>query len=102
MTGAQADNLYELISERTTAAGSMILTSNRSPVDWYPSFANPVVAESLLNRLITSSNQVFMNGRSCRPTKRAGGNELTSARTATSGCSNWIGLLPVRVDIHAA
>jgi hypothetical protein len=36
----------------------------------YPQFPNPVVAESLLDRLINSSHQVFMNGPSYRPNKR--------------------------------
>ncbi|HWT48727.1 MAG TPA: IS21-like element helper ATPase IstB [Mycobacterium sp.] len=72
LTAAQADDLYELISERTTTGGSMILTSNRSPVDWYPLFPNPVVAESLLDRLINSSHQGFMNWPSYRPNKRPG------------------------------
>lgn len=72
LTATQADDLYELISERSAAGGSMILTSNRSPVDWYPLFPNPVVAESLLDRLINTSHQVFMNGPSYRPNKRPG------------------------------
>ena len=70
LTPAQADDLYELITER--AGRSLILTSNRSPVDWYPLFPNPVVAESLLDRLINSSHQLFMNGASYRPHKRPG------------------------------
>ena len=68
LTARQADDLYELASER--ASRSMILTSNRTPVDWYPLFPNPVVAESLLDRLINTSHQVFMNGPSYRPNKR--------------------------------
>lgn len=64
----QADDLYELVTER--AGRSMILTSNRAPVDWYALFPNPVVAESLLDRIINTSHQVFMNGPSYRPTKR--------------------------------
>ena len=67
-TAQQADDLYELITER--AGKSLILTSNRAPQDWYPLFPNPVVAESLLDRLINTSHQVFMNGPSYRPNKR--------------------------------
>ena len=74
LTAAQADDLYELVAERTAVGGSMILTSNRSPVDWYPLFPNPVVAESLLDRLINTSHQVFLNGPSYRPNKRPGTN----------------------------
>ncbi|MEV0346962.1 ATP-binding protein [Nonomuraea sp. NPDC050680] len=58
------------LGERTGT--SMILTSNRAPMDWYPLFPNPVVAESLLDRLINTSHQVFMNGPSYRPNKRPG------------------------------
>ena len=69
-TAAQADDLYELISER--AGKSTIFTSNRAPADWYPLFPNPVVAESLLDRVINTSHQVVMNGPSYRPRKRPG------------------------------
>jgi len=55
LAAAQANDLYELINERSRR--SVILTSNRSPVDWYPLFPNPVVAESLLDRLINTSHQ---------------------------------------------
>jgi hypothetical protein len=67
----QADDLYELISERTHAGRSLITTSNRNPLDWYPLFPNPVVAESLLDRLLNNSPQVFMNGPSYRPQETA-------------------------------
>ena len=70
MTEAQADDLYELISERATATAPLILTSNRAPTDWYPLFPNPVVAESLLDRLINTSHLILMDGPSYRPRKR--------------------------------
>jgi DNA replication protein DnaC len=72
LTSLQADDLYELVSARAAAGRSLVLTSNRSPADWYPLFPNPVVAESLLDRLINTSHQVFMNGPSYRPNKRPG------------------------------
>jgi DNA replication protein DnaC len=53
LTAPQADNLYELITER--GGRSLILTSNRAPADWYPLFPDPVVAESLLDRLIDNT-----------------------------------------------
>ncbi|MFJ3616314.1 ATP-binding protein [Streptomyces hydrogenans] len=68
LTAAQADDLYELASERQSR--SLIATSNRAPSDWYPLFPNPVVAESLLDRLINTSHQVIMNSPSYRPNKR--------------------------------
>jgi hypothetical protein len=65
---AQADDLYELITER--AGRPMILTSNRTPADWYPLFPNPVVAESILDRIINTAHHVGMPGRSYRPLRR--------------------------------
>jgi DNA replication protein DnaC len=73
---AQADDLYELITERT--GRSMILTSNRAPADWYPLFPNPVVAESILDRIVNTAHHVPMPGRSYRPRQRPGSIEAAS------------------------
>lgn len=70
-TPAQGDDFYELVSERT-ARGSLVLTSNRSPKDWYELFPNAVVAESVLDRLVNSSYHVHMEGKSYRPRRRPG------------------------------
>ena len=42
-TPAQADDLYEVLTER--AGRSLIVTANRAANDWYSLFPNPVVAE---------------------------------------------------------
>ena len=68
-TTQQADDLYELISERTRA-GWMILTSNRAPQDWYALFPNPVLAESALDRLLGRAHHLVLHGRSYRPLQR--------------------------------
>ena len=82
LTPTQADDLYELTSERAAAGRPLILTANRAPVDWYPLFPNPVVAESLLDRLINTSHQVLMDGPSYRPRKRPGRADSTPTPTA--------------------
>jgi DNA replication protein DnaC len=58
-TTQQADDLYELISERARA-GSMIMTSNRAPHDWYPLFPNPVLAEGALDRLLGRAHYLVL------------------------------------------
>jgi DNA replication protein DnaC len=68
-TGPQADDLYELITERA-ARGALILTSNRSAEHWYPLFPNPVVAESVLDRIINTAHHIHLDGRSYRPLNR--------------------------------
>jgi DNA replication protein DnaC len=69
-TPTQADDLYELISER--AGRSVIITANRTAEDWYPLFPNPVVAESILDRVVNGAHHIAMPGRSYRSNRRPG------------------------------
>ena len=69
-SAAQADDLYELISER--AGASVVITANRAAEDWYSLFPNPVVAESILDRVVNGAHHVAMPGRSYRPNRRPG------------------------------
>jgi DNA replication protein DnaC len=72
-TAAQADDLYELLTERVGRPGrSLILTSNRSPSDWYPLFPNAVVGESILDRVLNTSHHLLLDGKSYRPRRRPG------------------------------
>jgi len=79
-TPGQSDDLYELVTER--AAKSLILTANRAATDWYSLFPNPVVAESILDRVVNSAHHVHMDGKSYRPNKRPGARDSTSAAPA--------------------
>lgn len=69
-TAQQSDDLYELVSERS--GRSTIVTANRQASDWYELFPNPVVAESILDRLVNAAHHVHMQGRSFRPNTRPG------------------------------
>jgi len=92
-TTQQADDLYELISERTRA-GSIIVTSNRAPQDWYPLFPNPVLAEGALDRLLGRAHHLVLQGRSYhqlqRPDRaRQAAPESPPAPTDTFGDTAW-------------
>jgi DNA replication protein DnaC len=68
-----ADDFYELVCDRVGKPGrSLVLTSNRSPADWYPLFPNAVVGESVLDRVINTSHHLLMDGKSYRPNRRPG------------------------------
>jgi DNA replication protein DnaC len=69
-TPSQADDLYELISER--AGRSLVITANRAAEDWYSLFPNPVVSESILDRVVNGAHHIHMPGRSYRPNRRPG------------------------------
>ena len=51
---------------------SLIITANRSASDWYSLFPNPVVAESILDRVVNAAHHIVMEGKSYRPNKRPG------------------------------
>ncbi len=68
-TPAQAEDLYELIDARVGRT-SLVVTSNRSPQDWYPLFPNPVLAESALDRLVNAAYHLTLSGKSYRPRLR--------------------------------
>jgi len=76
-SAAQADDLYELVTER--AGKSTVFTANRQAADWYSLFPNPVVAESILDRIVNGAHHVHMDGRSYRPNKRPGQPAATEA-----------------------
>lgn len=69
-TLSQADDLYELVCLRANKPS--IFTANRQAADWYSLFPNPVVAESILDRIVNAAHHVHMDGRSYRPNKRPG------------------------------
>ena len=65
----QSEDLFELVCERHLK-GSTIVVSNRPPQEWYALFANPVLAEGALDRLVNNSHHVLMEGQSYRPRYR--------------------------------
>ena len=83
-TVQQGDDFYELVSERHKT-GSMVLTSNRAPADWYGLFPNPVVAEGVLDRLVNCAHHLLMEGRSYRPNKRPGARQAGSTEGGATG-----------------
>lgn len=70
-TVLQTEDLYDLVSRRSQR-GSLILTTNREPKDFYALFPNPVLAEGLLDRLVNSAYSVTLLGRSYRQRQRPG------------------------------
>ena len=49
----------------------VILTSNRTPKDWYELFPNPVVAEGILDRLVNNAYRLQLSGDSQRRLRSA-------------------------------
>jgi DNA replication protein DnaC len=61
LTPTQAEDFYEIITERHLKS-SMIITSNRPPQDWIPLFPDPVMANSALDRLAHHAHHIIIEG----------------------------------------
>jgi DNA replication protein DnaC len=65
LTSTQAEDFYEIITERHLKS-SIIITSNRPTQDWVPLFPDPVMANSALDRLAHHAHHLVMEGESYR------------------------------------
>ena len=65
MTQAQAEDFYEIVSERHLSS-TLIITSNRPPQDWIALFPDPVMGNSALDRLSHHAHHLIMEGESYR------------------------------------
>ncbi len=58
-------DLYEILTERHRA-GSIIVTSNRGPDEWLATFADPVRAQSAIDRFTSNADDLVIEGESYR------------------------------------
>ena len=61
----QSEDLYALIIERHRRS-SFVVTSNREVSDWVTLFADPILANSALDRLASGAHQLVIEGPSYR------------------------------------
>jgi DNA replication protein DnaC len=66
MDPTESRDAYEILTERHRA-GSMIVTSNRGPDEWLATFADPVRAQSAIDRFTSNSYDLVIEGESYRP-----------------------------------
>jgi DNA replication protein DnaC len=75
MDAAESRDAYEILTERHRA-GSMVVTSNRGPDEWLATFADPMRAQSAVDRFTNNSYDLVIEGESYRrrlkPTVKGG------------------------------
>src|SRR6516162_8627987 len=63
LDATESRDLYEILLERYRT-GSMIVTSNRGPDEWLATFADPVRAQSAIDRFTSNSYDLVIEGES--------------------------------------
>lgn len=78
------EDLYDIINGRYEA-GSIIVTSNRTPAEWVDLFGEPLLASAGLDRLGDRAEVVVITGRSYRAQSQEvrGGGRTTTEETST-------------------
>lgn len=71
LDGIDTAEIYELIVERHRNAAT-ILTSNREPVEWLALMADPLLAQSAIDRLQSAAYELVLDGESYRRRQKPG------------------------------
>ena len=73
LSAIQADDFYEVVTGRYMKK-TTIFTSSRSIEDWQSLFPDPVIANSVLDRIAHNAHQLTMTGESYRCQRAKKGN----------------------------
>ncbi|MCP4088119.1 MAG: ATP-binding protein [Actinomycetia bacterium] len=65
MDSVDTADIYELIVERHRTAATVV-TSNREPVEWLGLMADPLLAQSAIDRLQSAAHELVLDGESYR------------------------------------
>jgi len=67
----ETQDLYEIVVERHRRA-SLVVVSNREPKEWLATMADPLLAQSAVDRLLNSAYELVLEGDSYRRRQRPG------------------------------
>lgn len=71
LDGTETHDFYQVVVERHRRAAT-VFTSNREPKEWLAMMADPMLAQSALDRIVNSSYELVLDGASYRSRQRPG------------------------------
>lgn len=83
ITGDTAAELLNILAARE-GRGSTVVTSQFDPEDWYRSLHDAVIAESILNRIVSTAELVQLDGTQHAPTRPPDRNRIRNAGAGTA------------------
>jgi len=81
MDAADTADIYEIIVERHRAAATLV-TSNREPAEWLALMADPLLAQSAIDRLQSAAWELVLDGESYRRREKPAITPATSGGAA--------------------
>lgn len=81
MDQQESRDAYEILTERQRS-GSVIVTSNRGPDEWLATFADPLRAQSVIDRFVNAAYDLVIEGESYRPRLKPALGASSSARAS--------------------
>lgn len=77
LDATQTTDFYELIVERHRKTAT-VLTSNREPSEWLAMMADPLLAQSAVDRLVSTTHELIIEGDSYRRRQKPSHNNKTT------------------------
>jgi DNA replication protein DnaC len=81
MDAVESRDAYDIFTERHRA-GSMIITSNRGPDEWLGTFADPMRAQSAIDRFTGNAYDLVVEGESYRPRQKPSRTKAAAAASS--------------------
>jgi DNA replication protein DnaC len=83
LDATQTTDFYELIVERHRKTAT-VLTSNREPSEWLAMMADPLLAQSAVDRLVSTTHELIIEGDSYRHRQKPTHATKTNTNTGAS------------------
>jgi DNA replication protein DnaC len=83
LDATETTDFYELIVERHRKTATVI-TSNRAPDEWLAMMADPLLAQSAIDRLVSTAHELIIEGDSYRRRQKPTHHTKTNANTGVS------------------
>jgi DNA replication protein DnaC len=83
LDATETTDFYELIVERHRKTAT-ILTSNREPSEWLAMMADPLLAQSAVDRLVSTAHELIIEGDSYRRRQKPNNHTKTDTNNSVS------------------
>jgi DNA replication protein DnaC len=83
LDATETTDFYELIVERHRKTAT-VLTSNREPSEWLAMMADPLLAQSAIDRLVSTAHELIIEGDSYRRRQKPNNHTKTGTNTSVS------------------